>query len=118
MVRKKAKFNGKRNDNWFIIITIVEVAAIVLACCMLYENNAIFNPVGFITTMATIFVAWEEIKKFRDLSQSYALASQELASAASLIQHVNDESSLAVYVHDTEKAVIPREHTMWCAKRS
>lgn len=113
---KKAKYNGEREDFWSNIITVIEVVAIVAACCMLYINNAVFNPIGFITTMVVIFAAWVEVKRFRDLRQSYALASQELALAASLIQNVSDESALAVYVHDTENA-ISREHTMWCAKR-
>jgi len=77
----------------------------------------VFSPIGFITTLASISVAWVEMKKFQELSQSYALAAQELASAESLMVHVDDQASLSTYVNDTENA-ISREHTMWCAKRS
>ena len=113
----KAKYNGLREQLWFTLIIIVEVLAIFLAFYMLNAKSNIFNPIGVITTLAGIFVAWTETKRFRELSQSYTLAAQELASAASLIENVHDQASLAIYVDDTENA-ISREHTMWCAKRS
>jgi hypothetical protein len=114
---KKAKYNGWREQLWFVLIIIAEVLAILLAFYMLNAKSNIFNPIGLITTLAGIFVAWTETKRFRELSQSYTLAAQELASAASLIENVHDQTSLAIYVDDTENA-ISREHTMWCAKRS
>lgn len=113
----KAKYNGRREQLWFAFIIIAEVLAILLAFYMLNAKSNIFNPIGVITTLAGIFVAWTETKRFRELSQSYTLAAQELASAASLIENVHDQTSLAIYVDDTENA-ISREHTMWCAKRS
>ncbi len=114
---KKAKYNGRREKLWFTLIIIAEVLAILLAFYMLNAKSNIFNPIGVITTLAGVCVAWTETKRFRELSQSYALAAQELASAASLIENVHDQTSLAIYVDDTENA-ISREHTMWCAKRS
>lgn len=114
---RKAKYNGRREKLWFVLIIIAEVLAILLAFYMLNAKSNIFNPIGVITTVAGILVAWTETKRFRELSQSYALAAQELASAASLIENVHDQASLGVYVDDTENA-ISREHTMWCAKRS
>lgn len=114
---KKAAYNGRQENCWFAFAIIAQVLAIILAFCKLYMEWNVFSPIGFITTLASIFVAWVEMKKFQELSQSYALAAQELASAESLLVHVGDQTSLATYVNDTENA-ISREHTMWCAKRS
>jgi hypothetical protein len=75
----------------------------------------VINPIGVLTTLAVVCSAWTQIKKHRELSQSYALAAQELASVESLITHVNSDSALAKYVIDAEDA-ISKEHTLWCAK--
>jgi hypothetical protein len=114
---KKAKYNGRREFFWFIAIIVTESTAIIFAFCMLNAQCNIFNPIALITTIAGVFVAWTEMKRFRELSQSYALAAQELASAESLISSVTDATTLTTYVDDTENA-ISREHTMWRAKRS
>lgn len=113
----KAKFNGEQENKWFILNIILEVLAILVAIYMLNASSSFLNPIGLLTTLAGIIIAWTEIKKFKELSQSYVLAAQELASAGSLIEGVNDVVALSKYVADTESA-ISREHTMWCAKRS
>ena len=111
----KSEINQKEHDNYFFLILGCEVIGIILAALMI-KFNLVINPVGFITTLAAIFTGWAQIKKFREQSQSYALAEQELLSAESLASHIKDELSLNEYIRDTEN-IFSREHTMWCAKR-
>lgn len=114
--KNKAKFNESKENFWFFSIMICELLTILLAAFMVFKPFGIFNPIGLMTTLAAIFCAWAQIKKHRELSQSYSLAEQELTSIESLGLHVNDQQSLDEFVINTENA-ISREHTMWCAKR-
>ena len=50
------------------------------------------------------------------MSKSYALANQELLTIKRLADSVDSEEGLADRVRDGE-GTIPREHTMWVAKR-
>lgn len=115
--QNKAKFNASLERKWFWVNTFLESFAILIAIYMLNVSSNNFNPIGLITTLSGIIIGWVEIKRFRELSQSYSLAAQELASAGSLIEGVKDEAALVKYVAETEEA-ISREHTMWLAKRS
>jgi hypothetical protein len=53
-----------------------------------------------------------QVKKHQDLSQSYALAAQELGSVESLALHVTSDELLSKFVSQAED-VISREHTLW-----
>lgn len=112
----KAKFNGDLDRLWFFRIMICEAIGVVVAVGLIFWPGVFLNPLGVVITLAAVFCAWVQIKKHRELSQSYALAEQELTSIDSLAEHVLTEDSLREYVVNTENA-ISREHTMWCAKR-
>lgn len=114
--RRKAKINADNENRWFFVILGCEVAGIITAVGLIYLPKAFFNPVGVITTLTAIFCAWVQIKKFREQSQSYAMAEQELTSIESIINNVSTEDVFSAHVINTEGA-ISREHTMWCAKR-
>lgn len=114
--KKKAKFNADRDGLWFFVIMGCEVVGIIIAVIIVSFPSIILNPIGLVTTLTAVFCAWAQIKKHRELAQSYALAEQELASIASLASNVKTENELMEYVVNTENA-ISREHTMWCAKR-
>lgn len=114
--KKKAKFNGDCDRLWFFRIMICEAVGVCVAVGLIFWPGAFLNPLGIVTTLTAVFCAWVQIKKHRELSQSYALAEQELTSIESLEGHVVTEENLMEYVVNTENA-ISREHTMWCAKR-
>ena len=113
---KKAKYNSDKETMWFWVTIIVEFLAILAAIYILNTLNSTFNPIGTFTTLVIVFTAWNQTKKYGELSQSYAIAAQELISVESLAVHIKNEESLSDYVRDTENA-ISKEHTMWCAKR-
>ena len=113
---RKAKYNSNKETMWFWIIMSVEFLAILVAIYMLNTLSTVFNPIGIFTTLIVVFAAWNQIKKHRELSQSYTLAAQELTSIESLAIHIKDEEGLSNYVRNAENA-ISKEHTMWCAKR-
>jgi hypothetical protein len=114
--KAKAKFNGDRDLLWFFRIIICEALGVCVAVGLIFLPGAFLNPIGVMTTLTAVFCAWVQIKKHRELSQSYALAEQELSSTESLAEHVHTETDLMEYVVNSENA-ISREHTMWCAKR-
>lgn len=113
---RKAKYNSNKETMWFWIIISVEFLAILAAIYILNTLDTVFNPIGTFTTLVVVFAAWNQIKKHRELSQSYTLAAQELTLIESLAIHIKDEEGLCDYVRDAENA-ISKEHTMWCAKR-
>jgi len=113
---KKAKYNSGKETMWFWVTIIVELLAILTAIYMFNTLNSTFNPIGTFTTLVVVFTAWNQTKKYGELSQSYTIAAQELISIESLAVHIKNEEKLRDYVRDTENA-ISREHTMWCAKR-
>jgi len=113
---KKAKYNSDKETMWFWVTIIVELLAILTSIYIFNTLNNTFNPIGIFTTLIVVFTAWNQTKKHGDLSQSYAIAAQELISIESLAVYIKNEEKLSDYVRDTENA-ISREHTMWCAKR-
>jgi len=112
----KAKYNGKASILWFWVVIAVEILAILAAIYILNISRIILNPIGVFTTVAVVFSAWIQIKKHRELSQSYALGAQELAAVESLQNKIVDNNSFSQYVVSAEDA-ISKEHTLWCAKR-
>lgn len=113
---RKASYNVRKETTWFWVVLGTEVLAILCAIYMINNLNISFNPIGVLTTLVVVFSAWAQIKKHRELSQSYSLAAQELSVVESLTIHIEDEEALSDYVISAENA-ISKEHTMWCAKR-
>jgi len=114
--RLKAKSNKDHDSRGLFFIVGCEFVGVVIAVCIIFFPKIIFNPLGTVTTLVAVFCAWVQIKRHSELSQSYAVAEQELTSSESLADHVKTEDDLREYVINTEGA-ISREHTMWCAKR-
>ena len=114
--KTKAKINSDRDWLWFLRILICEASGVCIAVWLIFYPQVFLNPLGLVTTLTAVFCAWVQIKKHRELSQSYALAEQELTSIESLAEHILTEGHLMEYVVNTENA-ISREHAMWCAKR-
>ena len=67
-------------------------------------------------SLAGSAVAWVQGRRFSDLAQSYAIASQDIAAALSLLQGIDSEQRFSSFVGDAENA-ISREHTLWVARR-
>ena len=113
---KHAKMNERRRFLWFWGSLCVEAFAVVLAFLLVYIPLSSIKPIGILTTLAAVMIAWTQIKKYRELSQSYCLVIQELGQISSMYIHVDSEEKLSDYVENAED-VISKEHIMWLAKR-
>lgn len=71
---------------------------------------------GLLTTIASSFIAWLQVKQHQELSQSYSIAAQELGLILEQGQHIHTEEDFCAFVSDSENA-ISREHTLWVARR-
>jgi hypothetical protein len=113
---KKAKLNANAGGRWFWIVAGLQIAAVVLAVIQAVSKGLGINVVPVITTCAAAFAAWGQMKRYDDLSQSYALAAQELNELESLFSSQTAIKDFAQLIEQAENS-ISREHTMWCARR-
>ena len=112
----KAKWNHTQESQWFVITWMLQVAAAVIAVIVISFSDQIVNPVGILTTAGAGALSWIHARSYRELSQSYGLAAQELALLEAQADRVSTEEELAEIVMDVERT-ISREHTIWLARR-
>ena len=113
---KKAKSNAAGRAIWFWSSIILEGIAVVLAFLLSDKSPLPFNPVAMLVAIVAVVIAWTQIRKHRELSQSYSLVVLELGQISAMYVHVDNEEKLSDYVENAEE-VISKEHTMWLAKR-
>lgn len=112
----KSRHNEKRQQIWFWAIISSQFFALVGAVWLVTNPTFLFNYSTAFAAIATAMLAWSQLKRHRELAQSYSLAAHELGIASGLAPHIDDEEALSQFVNDTE-AAISREHTMWIARR-
>lgn len=113
---KKAISNARSRAFWFWSSIILEGIAVVLAFLLTHKPPLPFNPVAILIAVVAVVIAWTQIRKHRELSQSYSLVVLELGQISAMYVHVDSEPKLSDYVENAEE-VISKEHTMWLAKR-
>jgi hypothetical protein len=74
------------------------------------------GAVGVLTSLCASLLAWMQVKQYQELSQSYAIAAQELGLISALAKHSQSEADFSAFVADAETAM-SREHTLWTARR-
>ncbi|MDR5729810.1 MAG: DUF4231 domain-containing protein [Terriglobia bacterium] len=112
----KAKFNSRKEGEWFWSIVVIEFLAVAGAA--LQANQLLqLNPVSGIAALGTALIAWSQIKRFSDLGTSYAIAANDICEIAESHRRVETQAELDVFVQQIETAV-SREHSMWLARRS
>jgi hypothetical protein len=94
-----------------------QALAIIFAFTVVIWQGSIIQLTGVLTTLATAFMAWTQMRRNEELAQSYGLAAQELNFIYEQSSQVKTEEELSKYVLNSENA-ISREHTMWLARRS
>lgn len=112
----KAKLNKQQESRWFIISWILQVVAATIAIVVISFSDLLISPVGILTTAGVGALSWTHARSYRELSQSYGLAAQELALLEERASQATTEKKLGKIVLDTERA-ISREHTIWLARR-
>ena len=113
---KKAEWNKKRYDNWFLVIIVSQFIAIVSIVALIKYPNSSWNLVGLLTTISSSAISWLQIKQHQEQKQAYTTASEELNFIKELSYKVNTEEQLSEFILDSENA-ISREHTLWLAQR-
>lgn len=112
----KASVNEKKRAIFFWSSLVLEITAVILAFLFLNVPSIPINPIAILIIIVATITVWTQIKKHRELSQSYALVVQELGQISSMYVHIDNEDKLSNYVRNVED-VISKEHTMWLAKR-
>lgn len=112
---KKSKENRKNKNLSFIAIITFQVLAIIALVLDFYKIID-FTITPLMACMASSFIAWLQLKRFQELTESYGITATELNLIKSKVKHIKDESDFENFVDDAETA-ISREHTLWLARR-
>ena len=113
---KKAKFNSNKEECWFRAVVILQILAVAFAIIRSQLSGLPVNVVPLLMTFAAVAVAWSQMKRYGELTQSYSLAAQELGEQEAIASNVTTEAALLKLVEQAEET-ISREHTMWYARR-
>lgn len=112
---KKARTNRRRSAQWRWTLVGIEAAAIiagVLQVADLYN----FGLLSLFAAAAASVAAWQQSKRYTELSEAYAVTSHEVNMVSASLQAPVSEDNWARSVHDAE-AAFSREHTMWLSRR-
>jgi len=69
-----------------------------------------------VTTLAAVLLSWLQVKQHQELSQSYAIAANDINLILSQEPYVDSDNKLEKFIADSENA-FSREHTLWIARR-
>ena len=113
---KKAAFNKKKANSFFLGLVIANFIGVVLAILKVTGINPIYLPVDVIIALAASLLSWMQAKRFTELSASYALTAHEIGFINEQLERINTEDEFSKFVGDAENA-FSREHTQWAARR-
>ncbi len=113
---KKAKLNYYCANIYFTALIICQIIAIMFSFYMVLNPDFLIKYTSILATIATSILAWLQLKKHQELSQSYSIAEQDLGLIQDKSIHIRNDGQLSVYVADAETA-ISREHILWLARR-
>jgi hypothetical protein len=113
---KKAKFNKRKSNLWFLITIGLHGLAIFLILYNIKEPQTKL-PIEVIAVAASSVLTWLQAKKFNELSSSYSLTAHEITLIKSETNRITTESELSEYIINCENA-FSREHTQWVARKN
>lgn len=112
----KAEYNRKRQNFWFIIVLVSQFLAICASLYLTLNPSSTWNLVGLFTTIASVGIAWNQLKQHQDHKQAYITAAFELQLINEKAASIKLENEFSKYVLDSENA-ISREHTLWLVQK-
>ncbi|WP_350287587.1 DUF4231 domain-containing protein [uncultured Croceitalea sp.] len=119
-VQKKWYFNkskeNRRNKNLSFATLITFQIFAIGSLALDYLNILQFTLTPLMACLASSVIAWQQLKRYQELTESYGITATELNLIKSKVKHIEDESSFERFVDDAETA-ISREHTLWLARR-
>lgn len=107
----KSDWNRRRATQFQVGLIVIELAAFATAIAVAFLGSTL-AAYSLLSAMAIAGVGWLQIKRFRSLGNSYAVASHELAGITSTINSIDSEEDWEEFVHRAEEA-ISREHASW-----
>ena len=113
---EKAENNKRHTDSWFRIIIYFQLTSIIGSILAIVQPDTNINLVGVFTAFASSAIAWLQLKRYQELSNSYSLAAQELGLILEQGNSIIEANEFPKFVSDAETA-ISREHTLWAARR-
>lgn len=113
---RKSVVNKNSASTWFNVVMISQLLALIFSLSLIKYPNLPINISTLFATAAAASIAWLQLKRHQELSNSYSLAAQELRFIIEQAQNVTSSDELSNFVLSAENA-ISREHTMWKARR-
>jgi hypothetical protein len=115
--RNRSQLNRRIASRWFWLSIGSQSIALAIAILRSALPLGGLNLVAPFAALATAIMAWSQLGRHDELSNSYAMAYQELLTIRGLAETVASEEDFREIVENGEEA-ISREHTMWIAKRT
>lgn len=114
--KNKSAFNQKRAKQFFYLIILVTLLAIAFSIFRISNPTAEQWPTDVYIGIASALLGWNQAKKFRELSASYAQTAYEINLIKAQADQVKTEKDFSIFVSDAENA-FSREHVQWRARR-
>lgn len=112
---KNALKNSKYKTTAFVLMIAFQLIGITFFIFELnFKSNLSYTSLAI--TLTSVLLAWLQLKRYQELSESYAITAMELKFIKDKSKFINGDEELDKYVDDTENA-ISREHTLWLARR-
>jgi len=108
---KKARWNETRGRQWTVASVAAEFVGLVCGAAKAFGGLHV-DLAGVLAAIAATITAWVQAKQHQNLATAYGVTAQELASVASELVALTNESDWADFVGRAEEA-ISREHTLW-----
>lgn len=113
--KSKSSFNKEKTSRLFWLIIFLQSLALIYSLFLVVNTN-LFNVVPLLTTLAAVILSWLQVKQYQELSQSYAVAANDIDLILAQEPYIDSEKKLEIFVADSENA-FSREHTLWIARR-
>lgn len=114
---KKSVFNKRLGRAWAVAILIFYILSLTMTALLAKDLvQAASLPTELITTIISALIGWVQIKKYNELSASYALTAHEIGLVKEQSYYISGEKDFLDFIRDAETA-FSREHTQWQARR-
>jgi hypothetical protein len=114
--KSKSAFNQKRSKQCFFLISLATSFAIAFSILRISNPTAEQWPTDIFIGIASALLGWNQAKKFRELSASYAQTAYEISLIKAQASQIRTEKEFSTFVGDAENA-FSREHVQWLARR-
>lgn len=108
----RSEEHGTKERIWFGTIIVLQFLAVIASISLIVFPASSFRPTGLFTTFASLAVAWLQMRRYQEVSHSYAVSAQQLGVISDERVHATDEQKLSMFVEKAE-AVILKEHSVW-----